>query len=59
MTLKDLAPHAEVVVASTRGEAGDEDYDIVHHVREHWSACIMEFIQRSLRRGGADDEALA
>lgn len=43
MTIKDLIPHAELVVASSH-----EDYDIVKHVREHWSPAIGEFIQREV-----------
>ena len=43
MTIKDLIPHAELVVASS-----SEDYDIVKHVREHWSPAIGEFIQREV-----------
>jgi len=43
MTIKDLIPHAELVVASSH-----EDYDIVKHVRERWSPAIGEFIQREV-----------
>lgn len=32
MIFKDFASYVEVVVASTRGEVGDEDYDIVYYV---------------------------
>jgi pimeloyl-ACP methyl ester carboxylesterase len=45
MLLKDLIPHAELVVASSY-----EDYDIVKHVRTRWSECIGEFIRRSVFR---------
>lgn len=53
MTIKDLAPHAEVVVAGMHGGERDDDYDIVHHVRAHWSACIMEFIKRAIDASSA------
>ena len=41
MTIKDLIPHAELVIATTK-----EDYDIVKHIREFWSGAIIEFIRR-------------
>lgn len=43
MVIKDLVPHAEIVVASSK-----EDYDIVKHVRAEWSNAILEFIQRNV-----------
>ena len=48
MVIKDLVPHAEIVVASSK-----EDYDIVKHVRAEWSNAILEFIQRNVI---SDDE---
>lgn len=43
MIIKDLVPHAELVVASSK-----EEYDIVKEIRARWSGAIGEFIRRSL-----------
>lgn len=50
MTIKDLVPHAELVIASNK-----EDYDIVKHIREKWSGAIVEFLQRVLLLERGDD----
>jgi len=43
MIIKDLVPHAELVVASSK-----EEYDIVKEIRARWSGAIGEFIRRRL-----------
>jgi len=50
MIIKDLVPHAELVVASSK-----EDYDIVKEIRARWSGAIGEFIRR-VTEGGCENQ---